>query len=289
MSLRIEGVWLPIITPFDNDCIDYTSYKKLIDFYITKGVNGIIPLGTTGESPVLTQKEYEELLDKTLEYCNKRVPVIAGFGGNSTKKIVNEVKILEKYDIDGILSVTPYYNKPDQRGIYQHFKMISESSEMPIVIYNIPHRTGRNITNNTLRKLAELKNIIGLKDSCGDSFQTMELLLDPPNDFSILTGEDLYFYFNLTLHGSGGIMATAHINTEMYVELFKLMKENNCDDAFVVWKKIAPIISLLFKEPNPGPLKYCLKKLGLITSPEIRLPLMEITDELKMELDKFLY
>lgn len=287
--MKIAGVWLPIITPFSGGSIDYKSYKKLIDYYTDKGINGLIPLGTTGESPTLTDIEFEEMIEKTLEYNKKHLPVFIGVGGNCTAKVVKQVKVAEKYKIDGILSVCPYYNRPDQNGIYSHFKSISEETSLNIIVYNIPYRTGRNIENETIYRLAEHKNIVGLKDSCGDIKQTMALLNNPPKDFSILTGEDILFYSTLTLGGQGGILAASHIKTEMFVSIYNKIKENDHESALKIWNQIYNFIPLLFAEPNPAPLKYCLQKEGLIESSEVRLPLTQISDKLKARLDSILF
>jgi 4-hydroxy-tetrahydrodipicolinate synthase len=286
--MEIEGVWLPLITPFLNDKLDLISYKKLIDFYIGKDIDGIIPLGTTGESPSVSDEEMEKIVEKTVEFVNGSVPIFIGAGGNYTAKVIKKIKVIEKYKVDGILSVSPYYNRPDQRGIYEHFLKISESTNFNIIIYNIPYRTGRNIENSTLYRLAELENIIGLKDSCGDIKQSMELLFNQPKNFSILTGEDILYYLTLSLGGDGGILAAAHLKTEDYVGVYRLMKENNYKVALEIWKNLANLIPFLFTEPNPAPIKYCLKRLNLILSSETRLPIVEITDELKKKLDNFL-
>lgn len=280
----IEGIWLPIITPFLNDEVDFKSYKGLIDHYINKGISGLIPLGTTGESPTISDYEFEKIIEKTMEYTNNRMPVYIGIGGNNTKKVIKQLKIAEKHKINGILSVCPYYNRPDQKGIYEHFLRISEASNLNIIIYNIPYRTGRNIENETIYKLAELKNIVGLKDSCGDIKQTMSLLLNPPSDFSILTGEDMLFYTTLLLGGNGGILASSHINTKAFIEVYDRIKENDYKAALNIWKKLSQFIPLLFEEPNPSPIKYCLNKMGLITSSETRLPLTKISDKLTQKL-----
>ncbi|HMA64855.1 MAG TPA: dihydrodipicolinate synthase family protein, partial [Chitinispirillaceae bacterium] len=181
-----------------------------------------------------------------------------------------------------------YFNRPDQRGIFSHFQKISESTDLPIVIYNIPYRTGRNIENETIYKLAELKNITGIKDSCGDIKQTMELLLNPPENFSILTGEDLLYFTTLTLGAHGGVLASAHLYTAAFIDIYNYTVNNNHTAALEIWKKIHPVIQLLFAEPNPSPIKYCLYKLGLIQSSETRLPLVEITPELERKLDTYL-
>lgn len=286
--MKIKGLWLPIITPFKNNEIDICSYQKLVDHYISKGITGIIPLGTTGESPTISDKEFELIVNKTIEFVNGRIPIFIGLGGNNTREVAKKLKLLEKSEVDGILSVCPYYNRPSQEGIYQHFLTLAKSTDMDIIIYNIPYRTGRNIENKTIHSLAELDRIIGIKDSCGDYKQTMELLQNKPDNFSVLTGEDIFYYTNIVSGGDGGILASSHINTEIYVDIYRLLKEeNDYQDALKKWNKIYNLIPLLFQEPNPGPLKYCLYKIGLINSSELRLPLISISQELKEELDSF--
>lgn len=283
--MKIEGVWLPIITPFHNGKVDIESYAKLVDYYVNQGISGLIPLATTGESPAIEEDEFEMVLDKTLEVVNGRIPVFVGHGGNYTKKVIKKLKVVEKYKVDGILSVSPYYNLPSQDGIYNHFLKISEATDLKIMIYNIPYRTGRNIENETVYKLTECKNIIGIKDSGGNLKQSLELLLNPIEDFSNLTGEDASYYHHLTLGGAGGILASSHLATRDFLDIFKLIQENNHNAALKVWKKIYPITTLLFQETNPAPLKYILHKKGLIQSPETRLPVTETTKELNKKLD----
>jgi 4-hydroxy-tetrahydrodipicolinate synthase len=283
----LKGVWLPIITPFSVGKIDYLSYKKLIDYYTLKGISGLIPNGTTGECPTIEDDEFEELLEKTVEFNQNRLPIYYGLGGNNTHKLLKQIKVVEKYKVDGILSVCPYYSRPDQKGIYEHFKAISESTVLKIIIYNIPYRTGRNIENETLFKLAELKNIVGVKDSCGNINQTMDLIFNHPANFSVLTGEDILFYLNLVLGGDGGILAAAHLETEKFVSVKKSVDQNDYQSALETWKTIEKFIPLLFKEPNPAPIKYYLAKKGLIESDEVRLPLTRISENLKHELNLY--
>lgn len=283
--MKLSGVWLPIITPFKEDKIDYSSYKKLIDYYTEKGIDGFIPLGTTGEIPTLTDYEFEEMIEKTLEYNKDRLPVYIGVGGNYTAKVIKKLKTANSYPINGILSVCPYYNRPGQEGIYQHFKSIAEETDLDIILYNIPYRTGVNIENDTVHRLAQIKNIAGIKDACGDMKQTAALLMEPPKDFSILTGEDILFYLTLTMGGQGGILASAHLHTESFLKIYHKIKDNDLEAAFSVWKQLYPFIPLLFKEPNPAPVKYLLHKKGLIASAEVRLPLTQISDGLKEKLD----
>jgi 4-hydroxy-tetrahydrodipicolinate synthase len=276
----LKGVWLPIVTPFCDNKIDYTSYKKLIDYYTPKGIKGLIPNGTTGECPTIEDYEFEDLLEKTVAFNNNRLPIYYGLGGNNTAKILKQIKVVEKYKIDGILSVSPYYSRPDQNGIFEHFKAISDSTDLKIIIYNIPYRTGRNIENDTLFKLAELDNIVGVKDSCGNIIQTMDLIFNRPANFSVLTGEDI--------GGDGGILAASHLETEKFVSIPESIDKNDQKTALATWKTIEKFIPLLFKEPNPAPIKYYLAKKGLISSAELRLPLTGISDNLKYELDKYL-
>ena len=286
--MQLNGVWLPIITPFKDDKIDFKSYKRLIEHYSEKGLSGFIPLGTTGEIPTLSDYEFEEMIERTMDYNKKRLPVYVGIGGNYTANVIKKVKIAEYYDIQGILSVCPYYNKPSQDGIYAHFKAIADETDRNIIVYNIPYRTGVNIENDTIYKLAEIKNIVGLKDCCGDIKQSMSLLMNPPKDFSILTGDDLLFYLTLTLGGHGGILASAHLRTEQFVEVYRKVKSNDTIGAMQLWKELYELIPLLFKEPNPSPIKYFLSQTGLIDSDEVRLPLTTVSEQLKQKLDRYI-
>lgn len=284
--MSIKGIWIPLVTPFKDDKFDVVSYKRLVEHYIDQGVTGLMPLGTTGETPTLTEKEYEEVIEKTIEFSNGRAPVIVGLGGNSTKAVVEKLKIAEKHKVDGILSVSPYYNRPDQRGITEHFNRISEATDLDIILYNIPYRTGRNMDNETILKLAEKKNIVGLKDASGDFNQSLELLLNKPEGFSILSGEDNLFYSSMTLGGDGGILASAHIKTKEFISVYNDINNKDYDKALKTWKELSKFIPSLFKEPNPSPVKYLLERDGLIDSQEVRLPLLNITDELRNEIDK---
>lgn len=286
--MKIEGVLVPLITPFKDGKVDLKSYERMVNHYIKEGVSGIIPLATTGESPTILDAEYEEVLAKTMECNNNRVPVYVGLGGNHTSEVVKKLKIAERYNVDGILSVAPYYSRPNQRGLYEHFKSISEATDLDIIIYNIPYRTGTNVENQTVHRLAELKNIIGVKDCSGDMKQTTDLLINPPKDFSILTGEDAYFYTTLLLGGQGGIMGSAHLRTKEFIEVYNLVKSNNHQDALKKWQSLYNMIPLLFAEPNPTPLKYSLNKLGLIDSDEVRLPLVNITEQLENKLNSII-
>ena len=283
--MSINGIWVPLITPFKEGKVDFESYERLIEHYIGEGVHGIMPVATTGETPTLSENEYEEIVAKSMEIVNGRIPVIIGLGGNNTKAVIEKLKMAEKHKVDGILSVSPYYNRPDQRGIYEHFNAISQSTDLDIMLYNIPYRTGRNMENETLFRLAEKENIIGVKDASGDFNNTIDLLLNRPEGFSVLSGEDNWFYSLLVLGGDGGIMASAHLSTKDYIKVYNDIKGNDHRSALKTWKELSKFIPLLFKEPNPTPIKYILEQKGLIDSGEVRLPLVEITEGLKKELE----
>ncbi len=283
--MKLKGVYLPIITPFKNGEVDFESYRVLINHYLNKGISGIIPLGTTGESPTIDEKEFFSIIETTIEEVQGKLPIYIGMGGNNTKEVIKKVSAIEKYPIQGILSVTPYYSKPSQQGIYNHFKAISDSTNLDMIIYNIPYRTGINIENETLLNLANLRNIVGLKDCCGNLKQTMDFIGLKPEGFSVVTGEDIQFYISLALGGDGGILASSHINTEKFVEVFNLMQHNNHKQALTKWNEMRQFIPYLFKESNPSPLKYILGEKELISSSEVRLPLSEISIDLKNQLN----
>jgi 4-hydroxy-tetrahydrodipicolinate synthase len=282
------GIYLPIITPFLNGEVDYRSYEKMVEHYIGKGINGIIPLGTTGESPTVSQAEYHNIVKTTVECVKERIPVFLGISGNDTLSLIKKLESFEDYDIEGYLIASPYYNRPSQKGILRHYQELAGSISKKIIIYNIPYRTGRNIENETIREIANIENVVGLKDSCGIIEQTLEILNDPPEDFSIFTGEDIMMLINLTHGGVGGILASSHINTEKFIEIYENIKRGGLEKGLRTWRELFPLIPLLFKEPNPGPIKYILKKQGLIRSDELRLPLDYISDQLKTEIDRLL-
>jgi 4-hydroxy-tetrahydrodipicolinate synthase len=284
----LSGVWLPIVTPFHEGIVDFASYEGLVEHYISLGISGIFPLGTTGESPTLDDDESEAIVERTISAVAGRVPIFVGIGGNSTAKTVKQLKRLEHYDFAGIVSVCPYYNRPGQDGLREHFTRIAEATDRPIAIYNIPYRTAVNLTNDTLLELAELPNIVGIKDSCGILAQSLDLLRRRPPGFSVMTGEDNFFYTMLAHGGDGGILALAHLKTTDFVSVHERMQANNHQGAQAIWSRLETLVPLLFREANPMPIKYCLWRQGLIRSPECRLPLTRVSPELAAELDRAL-
>jgi 4-hydroxy-tetrahydrodipicolinate synthase len=284
----ISGVWLPIVTPFVEGVVDFASYERLLEHYLGRGVGGVFPLGTTGESPTIDDDEMEALVERTVSLVAGRVPVFVGVGGNATRKVLATLKRLARYRFDGIVSVCPYYNRPSQDGMYEHFARIAEATDRKILIYNIPYRTSVNLGNDTLLRLAELPNIVGVKDSSGSLVQSLELLRRRPSDFAVMTGDDASFYTMLAHGGDGGILASAHIATEQFVAVHERMAANDHHAALAIWARLESVVPLLFKEANPMPIKHCLWRQGLIASPECRLPLTAISSALGDELDRAL-
>jgi 4-hydroxy-tetrahydrodipicolinate synthase len=282
--MLLEGVWVPVITPFHEGQLDAQSLRKLVDHLITQGVSGLVALGTTGECPTISAKEHLEIAKVVTTAAGGRVPVLVGAGGPDTRQVIELARQLEGLGVDGILSVCPYYNRPSQAGLQAHYEALAEATTLPIVLYNIPYRTGVNLENETIVALATHPNIIGLKDACGNLMQSMELLAEAPRDFSILTGEDSLFYVMLALGAQGGILASAHHATTQFIEVYNAFKANNHLTALGIWRTLTPVIKLLFSEPNPAPIKALLAARKLITSSELRLPLVPVTDALNQKL-----
>ena len=282
----ISGLWLPIITPFKDGAVDFSSYERLIEHYLGLGVDGLFPLGTTGESPALDEAEIDELIERTVAKVAGRVPVFVGVGGNATHKVEKALRRLDRFAFDGIVSVCPYYNRPSQDGLIAHFRAIAAATDRDVVIYNIPYRTAVNLLNDSLLELAEVANIVGVKDSSGSVAQSLELLARKPADFSVLTGEDA-LYFTMRANGAdGGILAASHVLTERFVEVGRRFAVNDLAGARAAWAPLAAFVPLLFAEANPMPIKYLLWRQGLIASPECRLPLTLISDSLARRLEE---
>ena len=281
----ISGIWLPIVTPFRDGAVDLASYERLLEHYLARGVRGVFPLGTTGESPTLDDDEMEAVVDHTAQVVAGRVPIFVGIGGNATAKVVKAVRRFERYDFAGIVSVCPYYNRPGQDGLREHFTRIAEATGREILIYNIPYRTSVNLDNDTLLRLAELPNIVGVKDSSGSLAQSLDLLRRRPRGFAVLTGDDTQLYTALAHGGDGGILASAHLDTERFVAVHERMAANDHRAARATWAHLEPLVPLLFAEANPMPIKHCLWRQGLIASPECRLPLTRVSRALADRLD----
>lgn len=286
--VMLAGVWIPLITPFKDGHVDLASYRRLIEHYVACDVAGLFPLGTTGEAPTLDDDEVDEIVATTVEIAAGRLPVFVGIGGNNTRKVIKTIQRLDRLDFTGIVSVCPYYSRPTQDGMQQHFSAIADATDRQILIYNVPFRTSVNLTNETLLRLAERRNIVGVKDCSANIAQSLELLASKPTDFSVLTGEDA-LYFTMMCNGAdGGILASAHLTTERFVEIARLIKANDHVAARAIWSSLQGFVPKLFQEANPMPIKHCLWRQGLLASPECRLPLSSISDGLAQEIDHWL-
>jgi 4-hydroxy-tetrahydrodipicolinate synthase len=285
MTARISGLWLPLVTPFKDGAVDFSSYERLIDHYLACGVDGLFPLGTTGEQPALDDDEIDELVERTVAQVAGRVPVFVGVGGNATHKVEKALGRLERFAFEGIVSVCPYYNRPSQDGLIAHFRRIAAATDRDVLIYNIPYRTAVNLLNDSLLELAQVPNIVGVKDSSGSIAQSLELLARKPVDFSVLTGEDALYFTMMANGADGGILAASHLMTAGFVEVGRRFAANDLAGARAAWAPLASFVPLLFAEANPMPIKYLLWRQGLIASPECRLPLTRISDALARRLD----
>ena len=278
-----KGSNVALITPFKNNGLDEGAYIKLIHFHIDNGTNGLVPAGTTGESPTLSHDEHQRVIDLCIKESNGKIPVIAGTGSNSTEEAISLTTHAEKAGANGALIVTPYYNKPTQEGLYQHYKAINDKCGIPIIIYNIPGRSVIDMSVDTMARLYELKNIVGVKDATGDLDRVNQTLEKMGKDFIQLTGnDDNAFEFNKR-GGVGTISVTANIAPKLCSDFQKFSKsdtDNEMKEAERLDKILQPVHHSMFVESNPSPVKYAAKLLGLCDD-NVRLPLVKVTDTTK--------
>lgn len=291
MNLRqqLKGTGVAIVTPFTSDLsIDYTSFDKLIDFIINNGVNYLVVLGTTGETPTLNRQEKIDLIQYTYKKVNGRIPVIVGVGGNNTAAIIQD---LEQFPLDkatAILTASPYYNKPSQEGIYQHYKMVAKASPKPIILYNVPSRTGSNITAATTLRLAkEVENIGGIKEASGNMIQCMHILKDRPSSFLVTSGDD-HLTLPLIACGMDGVISVAaNCFPKSFTQMVNLCIEGKYIDAQKLHYELLEGFDLLFAENNPAGVKAFLAELNIIKN-YVRLPLVPVTQSLHTQIKKYL-
>ena len=280
-----QGSNVALLTPFKNNKLDVDCYIKLIHFHLKNGTNGLVPAGTTGESPTLSHKEHEQVIELCIKEAKGKIPVIAGTGSNSTAEAISLTKHAEKAGADGALVVTPYYNKPTQEGLYQHYKSINDNTSLPIIIYNIPGRCVIDMSVETMARLFELKNIVGVKDATGDLNRLDQTIKKLGPEFIQLTGEDgLAFEFNKR-GGVGIISVTANIAPKLCSDMQKFSKsdsDNDTKEAERIDSLLQPVHKSLFAESNPSPVKYAAKLLGLCDD-AVRLPLVKVMDETKLK------
>jgi 4-hydroxy-tetrahydrodipicolinate synthase len=282
----LKGSIVALITPFKGDSLDEESYIKLIDYHLKNGTNGIVPGGTTGESPTLSHNEHKKIIEISVKECNSKIPVVAGTGSNSTEEAIELSMFAEKAGSDALLIVTPYYNKPSQEGLYQHYKKINDNVGIPIVIYNIPSRSVIDMSVETMTKLYELKNIIGVKDATGDLKRVVLQKKSMGNEFIQLTGnDDNALEFN-KLGGVGAIGVTANIAAKLSSEFQKACVDD-IDKAENLNKILQPLHTAMFIESNPSPVKYAASLLNMCNA-TVRLPLVEVQNINKKKISEAL-
>ena len=275
----LKGSIVALITPFDGENLSEDGYVKLINYHLENGTDGVVPGGTTGESPTLSHNEHKKIIEIAVKECKGKIPVVAGTGSNSTDEAIELSKFAEKAGSDALLVVTPYYNKPTQEGLYQHYKKINDSVGIPIIIYNIPSRSVIDMSVDTMAKLYELKNIKGVKDATGDLNRVDQQLKAMGKEFIQLTGnDDNAFEFNKR-GGVGAIGVTANVAAKLSSD-FQNACTQNISKASELDKLLQPLHSSLFIESNPSPVKYAASLLGMC-KPSVRLPLVEIREETK--------
>ena len=282
-----KGSNVALVTPFKNDKLDDDTYIKLIHFHIKNGTNGLVPAGTTGESPTLSHEEHERVIELCVKESGGKLPVFAGTGSNSTEEAISLTTHAEKIGADGALIVTPYYNKPTQEGLYQHYKAINDKCGIPIIIYNIPGRSVIDMSVDTMAKLYELKNIIGVKDATGDLNRVTMQLNKMGKEFIQLTGEDDNALEFNKKGGVGCISVTANVATKLCADFHKASLSNDNETALSINKLLSPLHKALFIESNPSPVKYAASLLKLSLA-DVRLPLVQVTEETKKEVEKAL-
>lgn len=274
-----NGVYTALITPFKNDEVDYDAFEKIIEHQISGGVDGVVPMGTTGESPTVSHDEHNEIIKRTVEIVNKRVKVVAGSGSNSTREAIFMTEKAAKSGVDGVLLVNPYYNKPPQHALIDHFETISKAVDIPIMLYNIPGRTGVNFLPESIAELvSRCDNIKAVKAASGDIAQIMRLCSLLGDKIDIVSGDDNLLLPILVAGGAGIVSVIANALPDKIVEIVKLFQENKVAESRDLFYKLLPLCGMMFMETNPIPIKAMMNRLGFCTN-EIRKPLLALSNE----------
>ena len=284
---KFIGTGVALITPFNSDfSVDYNSLEKLVEFNILNGINYLVINGTTAESPTINSFERERIINTVVGVNNNRVPLVLGMGGNDTIRLAKEINSLDLTAISAILSVSPYYSKPTQEGIYQHYSYLAKNISKPIIMYNVPGRTSKNIIPNTILRLAnEFESIIGVKEAGGKMSQYLELINNRPDDFLIISGDDDLALKSVTSGGDGVISVIGQAFPQMFSKMIDDGLNNNISSAESINNELCNIISLIFKENNPAGVKFVLSKLNLCND-VLRLPLMSVSKELRSQINE---
>ena len=282
-----NGVFTALITPFKDNQIDEQSFRSFIDFQINEGIHGVVPVGTTGESPTLSHDEHKNAVEICIDQVSKRVPVIAGTGSNNTEEAIDLTIHAQEAGADAALVVTPYYNKPTQDGMYSHYEAISKASKIPIIIYNIPGRSVIDMNNETMLKLFKLENIVGVKDATSNIPRVYDAKTNIGSNFNLLTGDDATTLAFMLYGGHGAISVTSNIAPKLCSSFMNNCMQSNYEEASRINDILMPLHSALFIESSPSPVKYAASKLNLCED-EVRLPLINISEETKAIVDKAL-
>jgi 4-hydroxy-tetrahydrodipicolinate synthase len=284
----IIGTGVALVTPFKKDfSVDVEALARIVNYQIDNGINYLVVLGTTAENATLTQEEKELVINTVVSTNKGRLPLVLGVGGNNTHKIIEELKTRDFSNFVAILSVSPYYNKPTQEGIYQHFKAIANASPVPVILYNVPGRTGSNMLPSTVLRLAnEFKNVVAIKEAAGDIVQAMCIIKDKPKDFHVISGDDMIALPMVLAGGSGVISVIGQGFPKQFSDLIQFGLDRKVDEAFQLHYKLADSIDMIFEQGNPGGIKEVLKSLG-ISDNCMRLPLVNVNSDLANRIDLF--
>lgn len=282
------GTGVALVTPFKKDfTVDTEALTRIVDFVTEGGVEYLVVLGTTGESATLNKVEKKLVIDTVIKANKGRLPLVLGVGGNNTYEVTQELKTTDLSPFTAILSVSPYYNKPTQEGIYQHFKAVAEASPIPVILYNVPGRTSSNMAVATVVRLAnDFKNIIGIKEAAGDIVQAMNLIKDTPNDFMVISGDDMITLPMVLAGGSGVISVIGEGFPRAFSDMVRLGLKRQVDEAYALHYQLAPAIDMIFEQGNPGGIKEVFKALGLSEN-TVRLPLVNVNADLAKRLEDF--
>jgi 4-hydroxy-tetrahydrodipicolinate synthase len=274
-----RGAFVAIVTPFIDGQLDEQGLIDLIEFHITNGTHGIVPCGTTGESATMSHDEHHRVVELTVKTVNGRVPVLAGSGSNSTSEAIDLTRHAKQAGADGALMVSPYYNKPSQEGLYHHYKAVAEAVDIPIILYNVPSRTSSNILPTTVARLAEIDNIVGIKEASGDLNQISEVIRLCPEDFALLSGDDFTSMPTVLVGGTGLISVTSNVAPKDMSQMMEAALSGDLAKARQLHYKLFPLMQAMFYETNPVPAKKTLELMGKIKSGTPRLPLYPMNDE----------
>jgi len=286
--MLLGGAIAAIVTPFKGGKIDEAGLRDLIEFQIANGTHGIVPCGTTGESPTLSHEEHERVVEITIEQTARRVPVVAGTGSNSTAEAISLTRHAKKAGADAALMISPYYNKPTQEGIYRHFEQVAKAVDIPIILYNIPGRTASNIEPATIERLSRIDNIAGVKEASGSMKQITDIIALCADDFVVVSGEDYLTFPLLCVGGKGVISVVSNVAPRQMADLCNLFFQGRLEDSRRLYYKLLPLLHGLFIETNPAPVKAALAMMRKIESEEVRLPLVTMSEGNKERLRKVL-